>query len=171
MIGKRRGLCILPALALTLAFALGAPGCASWSASGERPATKLPSDFPDDLPPYPGATLVEARSLPEGALSASWETSAAPEAVSRFYRAQLVARGWSTRERRHGGPETEKQRKLRERKQRAEGGSATPPPEEPPGPEERMILALKGPRSATLMVSQPEGTTRIDLMLVEEEAK
>jgi hypothetical protein len=149
-------------LALGLALALGAPGCAVF-------APELPADFPNDLTPYPDAKLTAVESLAEGALSASWETPDELEAVSRFYREDLKARGWN--------PVREKRQRDSDAKKKPHGAQpagAFSEPVEPPGPPEpdqRLIVARKGVRSATFMLSRAGDTSQIDLIVIQDDPK
>jgi len=152
------------ALGLCLALGLGAAGCAGSPLFAPAPRPELPADYPDDLPPYPGGTLTDARKLPEGAISASWETSDRPDAIWRFYRDDLRARGWS--------PVREKRDKTAPRRRT----SSAPPASAadgagPPELEQRLIVAQKGSRSATFLLLSDGTTTSIDLMLMNEEPR
>lgn len=56
---------------------------------------ELPSDFPDDVPVFPDATLVTSVSAPDGIMLSS-ESTANPEDVLAFYKKELGSEGWTT---------------------------------------------------------------------------
>jgi hypothetical protein len=58
---------------------------------------KLPEGFPADFPLYPGAKIVSsftANTDGKDGMSVAWETGDSVEAVSSFYKSNLVANGW-----------------------------------------------------------------------------
>jgi hypothetical protein len=147
------------AVGLTLALSLGSPGCA-----GRAPV--LPEDFPDDLTPYPNATLTRVESMPEGAFSLIWESPDELEAISRFLRDDLRARGWNpVREKR------DRQRDHRRPPRQAERGLAAleQAPADPAAPEQRMIIARKAPRSATFLLARDGDRSRIELIVLPDD--
>lgn len=58
-------------------------------------AGKLPSDFPADVPTYPGAVVQQSMSVPNHSMFVTFLTTASTEEVHGFYREQLQNRGWS----------------------------------------------------------------------------
>jgi len=58
---------------------------------------ELPEGFPKDFPVYPGAKVVSsftANTDGKDGMSVVWETGDSVEAVSGFYKSNLVANGW-----------------------------------------------------------------------------
>jgi len=56
---------------------------------------QLPSDFPSDVPIYPGAQAQSALSVPGGNLFVTFATSASVEDVAEYYEEQLGNQGWT----------------------------------------------------------------------------
>jgi hypothetical protein len=56
---------------------------------------QLPSNFPADVPTYPGATVQQSLAVPNHSMFVTFVTSASSEEVYEFYREQLQNRGWS----------------------------------------------------------------------------
>lgn len=54
----------------------------------------LPSDFPADVPLYPGAAAQQSISIPGDSLFVTFETSASLKEVHAFYLEQLENQGW-----------------------------------------------------------------------------
>lgn len=54
----------------------------------------LPTDFPSDLPTYPGASASGALSIPGAGQFVTFTSQAAVEDVVGFYRTKLVGSGW-----------------------------------------------------------------------------
>ncbi len=59
---------------------------------------QLPSDFPADVPTYPGAVVQQSMSVPNHSLFVTFLTTASREEVYGFYRKQLQNHGWSISE-------------------------------------------------------------------------
>lgn len=58
---------------------------------------KLPEGFPTDFPVYPGARVVSsftANTEGKDGMSVVWDTNDSVEAVSAFYKTNLVSNGW-----------------------------------------------------------------------------
>ena len=55
----------------------------------------LPSNFPSDVPTYPGARSTQSMAVGDGPALVVFSTSAAPADVYEFYREQLSQNGWS----------------------------------------------------------------------------
>ncbi|HEY8152639.1 MAG TPA: hypothetical protein VII72_00785 [Myxococcota bacterium] len=58
--------------------------------------TELPANFPDDVPQYPGATVVKARPTFEEGIVVGFSTSDDPVKVANYFADALAAKGWST---------------------------------------------------------------------------
>jgi hypothetical protein len=58
--------------------------------------TELPSDFPADVPRYPGASVSKARSSMEGGVVADFATDDDPAKVASYFADSFAAQGWST---------------------------------------------------------------------------
>ena len=58
--------------------------------------TELPANFPEDVPQYPGAEVVNARGTSEAGSSAGFSTSDDPAKVASYFADALAAQGWST---------------------------------------------------------------------------
>jgi hypothetical protein len=76
----------------------------STAPTAKRPATPgveipteghLPSDFPSDVPLYPGAKAQQSMSIPGDSLFVTFEVSASLDEVRAFYREQLQNQGWT----------------------------------------------------------------------------
>jgi hypothetical protein len=165
--GSALALALAVGMGTGLALALGAAGCAGRSPFAAPP--RLPAEFPDDVSPYPGGILIEAQSLPAGALMATWETSDGLDAVWQFYREDLRARGWSGVREKRPKPKRGSQTGSAPGAQLAK--AASPEPADPPEAAQRMIIAQKGPRSATLLIWREGETSTIELMLVQDETR
>jgi hypothetical protein len=72
-----------------------APGTSARDQVEIPSAGQLPSDFPSDVPTYPGAQAQSAMSIPGGDLFATFETSASVEDVAGYYEEQLANQGWT----------------------------------------------------------------------------
>ncbi|MEC4804161.1 MAG: S-layer homology domain-containing protein [Jaaginema sp. PMC 1079.18] len=60
----------------------------------ETPSSpQLPSNFPEQLPQYPGATLIESQMATEG-MQTLWETDDSRDAVIEFYREKFDSPEW-----------------------------------------------------------------------------
>ena len=84
-----------------------APGMREASQSAPTPSEaevalpevgQLPSDFPPDVPTYPGTTAQTGMSAPGSGVFAIFQTSAAPSEVYGFYREQMQENGWTLSE-------------------------------------------------------------------------
>lgn len=69
------------------------------SAGGLTATASLPPDFPEEIPPYPGAALQAVTSNASGTEGASevvtrWATRDSQEAVMQFYQAAFEQQGW-----------------------------------------------------------------------------
>ena len=58
--------------------------------------TRIPENFPDDVPIYEGAQPMVVVADPSGGIMVSLQTDADVSAVNDFYRRQMPARGWSS---------------------------------------------------------------------------
>jgi hypothetical protein len=59
-------------------------------------AVQLPANFPSDVPPYAGATIIISNSQPNGAGSVTFTTPDTAAAVKTFYDDQLTKNGWTS---------------------------------------------------------------------------
>ena len=57
----------------------------------------LPSDFPVDVPQYPGGKVTEVRGTNDVGLHVTFDSVDAPETASRNYADSLADTGWQTR--------------------------------------------------------------------------
>jgi hypothetical protein len=58
---------------------------------------ELPSDFPGDVPQYPGGTVTEAKGTNDAGLTVTFDSADALETASTNYADSLAATGWATR--------------------------------------------------------------------------
>ena len=65
---------------------------------------ELPSDFPDDVPVYPDATLVASMATPEGMMVSSQSTADLDDVLA-FYKKELASEGWTIEAEMNMGPQ------------------------------------------------------------------
>jgi hypothetical protein len=58
---------------------------------------ELPSDFPGDVPQYPGSKVTEAKGTNDAGLTVTFDSADALETASTNYADSLAATGWATR--------------------------------------------------------------------------
>lgn len=105
------------------------------AAAGQLWMNTLPANFPEDVPQYPGATVVKAQATPDSGIKVSFSTPDDAAKVASYYSDNFAAQGWSS--------------------QRVDA------------PDGSLVFADKGARSATVGIGAGEGTTKIDLMVLE----
>jgi len=57
---------------------------------------EMPKNFPEDIPLYPGATLVRARPPSDAGFSMGFSTPDEPAKVASYFADAFAAQGWST---------------------------------------------------------------------------
>ena len=57
---------------------------------------ELPSDFPDDVPQYPGSKVTEARGTLDAGIAVTFDSPDSIETITKFYEDSLAAMGWQT---------------------------------------------------------------------------
>lgn len=62
---------------------------------GELWSSTLPDNFPEDIPRYPGASVVKSHSTPESGMKVMFTTPDDPGKVAAYYNDNFVAQGWS----------------------------------------------------------------------------
>jgi hypothetical protein len=62
---------------------------------GELWSSTLPDNFPEDIPRYPGASVVKSHSTPESGMKVTFTTPDDPGKVAAYYNDNFVAQGWS----------------------------------------------------------------------------
>ena len=76
-----------------------APPTAAPSATapaGDVWIAELPTNFPEDVPQYPGAEVVKARPTFEEGIVVGFSTPDDPAKVASYFADALAAKGWST---------------------------------------------------------------------------
>lgn len=76
-----------------------APPPVEKTAPGVTVTTKLPANFPSDIPMYPEADVVFSRASGDMALSVRFVTNASVDEVAGFYVQALASQGWSAEHR------------------------------------------------------------------------
>jgi len=66
----------------------------SYEVAGKGGAAALPSNFPEDVPRYPQATVMSSMSQGNAMNMVTFQTGDSPEKVHEFYSAQLKDGGW-----------------------------------------------------------------------------
>ncbi len=56
----------------------------------------LPSDFPPDVPQYPGSKVSSARGSEQLGMAVTLDSPDSPDAVTKFYSDMLASMGWQT---------------------------------------------------------------------------
>ncbi|HLO88193.1 MAG TPA: S-layer homology domain-containing protein [Nostocaceae cyanobacterium] len=69
---------------------------ASSSSPNPTPKVELPSDFPQDIPIYPNAKLVEVKPVDnsQNQISTRWQSAEPSNFIASFYRSQFPAKNW-----------------------------------------------------------------------------
>ena len=57
---------------------------------------ELPSDFPGDVPQYPGSTVTSAQRTEDLTVAVTFDSPDAVDVVAKFYSDSLAAMGWQT---------------------------------------------------------------------------
>ena len=85
---------------------------------------ELLSDFPSDIPAFPGATPKTSMSVPGQGTLATFSSSSSKDDVLAFYRRELESRGWSVSDGQRGGINATKDGRTAQIKVLADGSKS-----------------------------------------------
>ncbi len=74
--------------------------------SVEMNSGKAVTDYPSDVPLYPGKTALDVKSAEKHARSLSIQSSDSPDKIANFYKSELAGKGWKTESSIVAGPMT-----------------------------------------------------------------